>query len=269
MLPLVREERYGDAVRFLTEQEIPAAFLEAPALYTSDLVRGKDALVIHASDRSTVYAVQYDPFSGNAAPVIIKHLHGRTKEIVMRGDFGNAGDLLARRVRNRIYTARHAYDRGIMTSSPLFKGGVLREEDAWLAYAHAPAGVFMDDFLYARSTFADRFSLDDALEQVAVAMAALHGRAGEPGLLHRDLNTGNVLLLSDRRDRHIPSGCGVMLIDWEMSDYWIEPRVLSRKERCEDIYRLAGSSRNLHNKARLSKEEYVVLQERYDELAGF
>jgi hypothetical protein len=174
--------------------------------------------------------------------------------------------ILEARVANEIYSPRLAHEKGLDTCAPHFLGGSIAGEEAWLVYRHIGKGVFFDDYLIARESFETKFSLDSVLDSIAEQFARLHGKKGETGRRHGDLNTGNVFIQIEEDEQTQPK---ILIIDWELCDHQLPEVELTKSARHQDIFSLAGQKRNLSNAARLEREGFLRLKRKYDTIVGF
>jgi serine/threonine protein kinase len=230
--------------------------LRDPELTINAFVENKKARVIHNTDRSTVYELLENPISGEQERFLVKKVHARFKELTMRGEKREvATQLLERRVNNEINSARNAMKRGINSNADLFNGAVIQRDVAWMLYDHLGEGVFLFELLKSRDTLKDRFSLDLILGELAGEFLKLHGKNGQGGYLHGDLNLGNIFLGYD--------GQRPKLIDWEMCDESLGAKKIPYAERIRDLFKLRATDRNAHYGVRLEEGDFRKLKKAY------
>ncbi len=274
ILPQVVEREFGDRVLFEAGNfGFPEGFVDNPVKYMRSLVEARTASLVHNSDRSLVYRTEL-ALGRDGSSVIVKRSKAGTKSVAMgRMSSEEASQSLVRRVRNEIYTPRKIAERGVGTGAELFRGAILDGEEAWLIYESLEGkGVFLDDYIAAlRGLKDENIKMSILGKALATYFSKLHGKKREEGWLHRDANTGNVFLRK-RLEGEDPSPMieieDVLFIDWELSDHSEGPRVLERKERLQDIYTLAGETRNINNAGKLAKPEFLSLRDQYLSLIG-
>ncbi len=270
-LPRISKSSLPYGTLFQTKDFSLENFALDPIEYMIELTQSRYVSLIHKTDRSMVYELTVDPF-GNSGRLAVKRVSGSTKYEVMWGtSTRERRRKLHQRVKNEIYSARRAFNRGVGTNAPYFLGGLLGRRDAWLIYKYLGEGIFMDNYLYTRDSFSHRISIEDVLRALAFQLARLHGKSSERGILHGDINTGNVFLGLEELElppRCRGEGCDILFTDWELFGPNQPARYLSKKERMAELHGLVSEERNLYNLARLTKDEFWCVMEVYNKVTG-
>ena len=202
-LPNIKEIYKDNYTFFLTDEAKKTnIFFENPLNFIETLTKKKLTNVIYKSDRSIIYRISQNPFSeeiNNKEPIIIKQMVPNTKEIVKQGRQQEAQGLLRRRIANNIYSPRIYSELGINTDAQNFICGLVDSSIAFLAYKQFDKGIFFDDYLANMDKFSKDIPLEKVLDCIAKSALKLHGKRGEKGILHNDLNTGNIFLSTENK----------------------------------------------------------------------
>jgi len=268
-LPNLKERYQNNYTFFLTEgAKKTDMFFENPLNFVETLTKKELTNVIYKSDRSIIYRVSQNPFSeeiNNKEPIIIKQMVPNTKEIVKQGRQQEAQGLLRRRIANNIYSPRIYSELEINTDAQNFICGLVDSSIAFLAYKQFDKGVFFDDYLANMDKFSKDIPLEKVLDCIAKSVLKLHGKRGEKGILHNDLNTGNIFLSTENKTNSLKNnGLEISIIDWELCDYNKGKYVIEDSKRYQELFTLAGENRNLYSAARLKKEDFLILKKIYN-----
>ncbi len=221
----------GEYGYFARDAEFAPEFLSDPGRYLRDLVSDNKGHQIYRGKRSRVFLL---PIEGGR--LYVKEMIGQIPDLDFEG--GDVIGQLFDRFEREITGTEFARKRGLR--APVFYGGFIRNDLAWLVFEGQGPVITLKNFLEQRP-YRKHMTDSEVLEHVGRYVARLHGTRGRRGIRHGDLNLGNLLVLTQNNPDFDPKN-PISGIDWEFSD--LDPFVLTSEQRARDLNILRNPIRN-------------------------
>ncbi|MBL7169917.1 MAG: hypothetical protein ISS48_02785 [Candidatus Aenigmarchaeota archaeon] len=237
--------------------ETPEGFLRDPEGYLERTVGQLRTTTIYETDRSTIFKIRI----GNRE-LFVKRMNVPTN-IQMYHDMSGLERMegVVERGENEIFTSsRVSTESEVRTSAEVILSGVKHHlyPGFYIFMTRYPPGIFMDDFLLSTEHLSSQ--PDEIRERLllplAETMTKIHGCVVEGGRVHHDLHPGNIYLT---RPKIKKNPYGIIVLDWENSDYKEPIKKLNEGTRKRELQRFIEARERGSCKASLSDREFDAL----------